>query len=82
MYRMVEGNHSAGWDLWVPWWFIVIVSLCPCVVWFRRFRRRGELEKRGCCRRCDYDLRAHKVGDRCPECGAAIPKNLVRGAMR
>ena len=35
---------------------------------FRRRRRAGEK----ICARCSYDLRAHKVGDRCPECGAVV----------
>lgn len=38
--------------------------------------------KPACCRQCGYDLRAHKAGERCPECGAAMPGDLVRGAMR
>jgi len=25
------------------------------------------------CRQCGYDLRAHKPGDKCPECGTLIP---------
>ena len=32
-----------------------------------RTRRRN---RAGLCPRCGYDLRAHRGGDRCPECGA------------
>lgn len=28
---------------------------------------------RGLCEACGYDLRAHKPGDRCPECGTPVP---------
>ena len=28
----------------------------------------------GKCRKCGYDLRAHKAGERCPECGTAGAK--------
>jgi len=33
----------------------------------RRFR-----ERHGLCLTCGYDLRAHKPGDKCPECGTVI----------
>ncbi len=39
---------------------------------FRRWRR----PKTGCCPACGYDLRAHKPGDRCPECGTAVAQSV------
>jgi|GEM_PF-5519779 len=40
----------------------------------RRHRRPHNHSR---CRKCHYDLRAHRPGDRCPECGTAIPHNRV-----
>jgi len=39
----------------------------------RQSRRLRRLRLVGLCPNCSYDLRAHKPGDRCPECGTAIP---------
>ena len=56
----------------VPHWLLAIaLAALPAWravgQWRRRHRRR-----RGACARCGYDLRAS--GDRCPECGTAVPQ--------
>jgi hypothetical protein len=38
---------------------------------FRAWRATTRLRK-GLCLRCGYDLRAHRGGDRCPECGSPL----------
>jgi hypothetical protein len=35
-------------------------------------RRERQWLLSGCCRKCGYDLQAHKRGERCPECGTLI----------
>jgi hypothetical protein len=45
--------------------------ILPGVWWILRWRdRRRKLE--GHCVKCGYDLRAHRPGQRCPECGEGI----------
>lgn len=46
---------------------LLLASAC----WWlgRRPRRRALLGK---CSECKYDMRAHKLGDRCPECGSVF----------
>jgi hypothetical protein len=57
------------WDLRVvtlPLWAVTLaLSVLPMLGIRRVLRRR---QRRGCCRRCGYDLRA--TPERCPECGA------------
>jgi len=48
---------------------IYFVALCS-----RAPAGSGTIER--LCPTCRYDLRAHKAGDRCPECGIAIPQGL------
>ena len=36
-------------------------------------RRRHKRAARGLCQSCGYDLRVHRAGDKCPECGTPIP---------
>ena len=53
-------------------WFIVglIVELSPASR--KRYREARRLV-RAQCMQCGYDLRAHKPGDQCPECGHLVP---------
>jgi hypothetical protein len=58
-------------EIHIPCWALALAFGWPpglsLIRWFRRRRVAP-----GCCIHCGYDLRAHKVGDKCPECGAAI----------
>ncbi len=58
----------------IPFWFISLILLLwilmlaaaqPLRTYLRRYRGR--------CGSCNYDLRAHRPGDRCPECGTEVP---------
>jgi hypothetical protein len=52
---------------------VMLLSFGPGVYFL--FARRMDLLRgrlKGTCRQCGYDLRAHKAGDRCPECGSVI----------
>jgi hypothetical protein len=55
-----------------PYWVLVIVT--AVAAWgIKLWRRRKRTPFPGLCPMCSYDLRAHKPGDRCPECGTAVP---------
>jgi hypothetical protein len=54
---------------WVP---AVPLFLCAYLCWNRRTRVTSSSQSR--CPICGYDLRAHKPGQKCPECGTEIPK--------
>lgn len=52
-----------------------ILALWPAIRTVRRFnnwRRHRRFYRCGLCMNCAYDLRAHKPGDKCPECGTVI----------
>jgi hypothetical protein len=52
----------------VPLWLAAVPFLV--IVLRRIFRQRRRL---GLCVQCSYDLRAHKAGGKCPECGTPVP---------
>ncbi len=58
----------------VPDWFLVLLTGSPlcCLLGYKRRTRLRRLRK-GLCLHCGYDLRAHKPGQKCPECGTLIP---------
>jgi len=51
----------------------VFVPLAAFAEWGRRRQLRIIAEMVGKCPICAYDLRAHKPGDKCPECGTTVP---------
>ena len=56
----------------MPFWLaIALCTVLPLMVLLRHHRNR-KLPAFACIK-CGYDLRAHKPGDRCPECGTLIP---------
>ena len=44
-------------------------------------QRRSSREAAGYCPECGYDLRAHAPGQVCPECGSAVPADMIRKPM-
>ena len=51
---------------WYPFLFFLGIA-----IYLHRRRMRNSAER--ACEKCGYDLRMHAPGDRCPECGVAIP---------
>lgn len=62
----------------IPEWPILLVLAVLPGLWLIAFRRLRRSHTLGLCRKCNYDLRAHTPGQLCPECGLAIPADLVR----
>ena len=54
-------------------WLLALLALLNLFLYWRKIRRKKRLADAGLCPKCAYDLRAHKAGDKCPECGAIVP---------
>ncbi len=73
-FRFRKGSSPYTYGTAFPYWFVLAIGLSwptlslTILCWRLRRRRR----MRGCCSQCSYDLRAHKIGDKCPECGTII----------
>ena len=71
-----EDHHHASIHL--PHWLLILVFLLAPGRWvhlhFSRWKGERRARKQGLCLVCAYDLRAHKPGERCPECGTVIPQ--------
>jgi len=60
----------------IPYWMLALIFATLPVVsffFFCHWRTEGRRRSHGLCLICGYDLRAHRPGQRCPECGTPIP---------
>ena len=74
-----EAYEVACWYLKMPTWFALVVTAIPSAAWgfvWHKRRTRSKRREFGLCLQCAYDLRASE--GKCPECGMAIPADLVR----
>ena len=66
------------YDMALPHWlFALIFGYFGIRIVRGHVRLKGRL-KRGHCPKCNYDLRAHHPGDKCPECGGVIPPTVSK----
>jgi hypothetical protein len=72
-WHAFEGTNVAwrNWGFILPYWFLVVTTAVLPVKWVAR-RYWPRHRSRHVCVKCGYDLRAHKEGDRCPECGTSV----------
>ena len=68
-YSCVLFDHSLS----VPIWALVIGTAIAPTWWVLRRKFPAKLPM-GLCRNCRYDLRAHKPGNKCPECGTMVAR--------
>jgi len=72
------GKALAGWICAFAGFYLAAVLGFPgSLLWYysppaRRQRLRQFRISNNLCLHCGYDLRAHKPGDRCPECGTSV----------
>ena len=60
-----------------PFWpWAVLFAILPCVWGVGRWRAARRVGT-GLCPVCRYDLRAHRAGDKCPECGTVVAANVT-----
>jgi predicted RNA-binding Zn-ribbon protein involved in translation (DUF1610 family) len=60
-------------------YYIILAAILP-ILWLVDHNRRRRLRERrdqNLCATCGYDLRAHKPGDKCPECGTVIARAVA-----
>jgi len=69
-------SDTGGTQVRVPVVYAIFLSaaISTALLWPRWKRRIAA----GHCAKCGYDLRAHRPGQRCPECGTPIPLDETR----
>ena len=63
----------------VSCWFLCTLTAFLPAIWLWRYRRHRRVAEDGMphCAKCDYNLTGNVSGI-CPECGTAVPADLVR----
>lgn len=67
----VPRNDAPIYSLMFPQWMPAVLAAIPLMVAAWRWRKRLSPDQI-LCGICTYDLRAHKAGDKCPECGTKV----------
>lgn len=75
-YLVIVGMVAIKWLALLPLLLLlwVMAGMVLAMVMFVSQRRK---RLTGACAKCGYDLRAHKAGERCPECGELVPERTV-----
>ena len=61
-------------ELILPYPFLFLLFAIASALALRATLRRRREKRLGLCPVCSYDLRAHRPGDKCPECGTTFSK--------
>jgi hypothetical protein len=75
-----DSSHNSEIDsraVFVPYWFVISLTLAPFVYVVFRNRRRRQLVEPEHCARCGYNLTANTSGV-CPECGTPVKPGSER----
>ena len=64
----------------VPYWLLLLFCTPAPAHWLYHRLRPRAADLPGHCPTCGYDLRAHKPGDKCPECGTRISSEIKTDA--
>jgi hypothetical protein len=67
-----EQGLGLGTELQLPDWSLELLFAILPSLWLGDLWRKRRKHKAGCCVACGYDLRAHRPGEKCPECGTGI----------
>ncbi len=69
-FRVSLAWRALVFPLWLP---VLLLAVLPARwLYLAPRRRRTSRSAKGLCPTCGYDIRVHKPGDKCPECGIAI----------
>jgi hypothetical protein len=83
-FQWMEEYSHGGPDSWsvriravrIPTWCVILLLSPPVVIKLRVMLHQKKIRRwieEGRCAKCGYDLRAHEVGQKCPECGFSVP---------
>jgi hypothetical protein len=72
-FDVPDAALAASAAAWPAGWFFVT---------FLRRRRTEYRHQHALCLVCNYDLRAHHPGEKCPECGTLIPAKRQQSALK
>ena len=74
-YAVSRVGKSFLWNLIIPYWILICLTFPIPMLCLFHWRKDRVIRLRGLrnqCLKCGYDLRAHRVGDLCPECGTGV----------
>lgn len=76
---------AVSFEKWeFPFWLPAVLAVGMAGLFFRPIWKRRKLGRRrvaGLCASCGYDLRAHRAGEKCPECGAVVGGDAAGSAV-
>ena len=67
-----SSSWTARTGIMFPFWPVSLLAGLLLICELRRKWRNRSRDDDSLCPTCSYDLRAHKAGERCPECGTTI----------
>ncbi|HVT80234.1 MAG TPA: hypothetical protein VHM90_06210, partial [Phycisphaerae bacterium] len=81
---LLGSPYTTNWEFRsgfiLPFWPLSMFAAMLLFFEFRRWRRNRASILKYTCPTCSYDLRGHRLGDKCPECGTVVqdlPKSVA-----